>query len=119
MHPNGQVMGSETAFILAILFMVGICCNWLMGKAPRYKFEFVMGAFVIGFVASGFVIGWGNAMTLLALWTAIGLPIIFGYFKRAEQEQENARIELNDFVKELSNDIKKEISKERLKETRE
>lgn len=95
MEINGIQISGELALIFLLLLLFGVSYNLLVEyyqkRTQRYTAEFVVGGVLVTVLASGFVIGWGHAVTVLILFVASGLPMIVGSWIRAARDEEEAK----------------------------
>lgn len=116
MDSNGQVISTETAWVVLGLFIFGVFYNWLVAdfqkKTGNYTAELVAGGVLVTLVASGFVIGWSNTFVLIILFTASGLPMMIGFWLRIARDEQQARSVSHEDLKKMMDQIKGEDLKE-------
>ena len=103
MEQNGQEIGIGTAWVAAGLLIFGILYNVLVLKfqkwTDRYTAELVVIGVLVTVVASGFVIGWGDAFLMVIFFAASGAPMLIGFWIRIAKDEADARHEWKNMVK--------------------
>jgi uncharacterized membrane protein len=95
MDINGIQISKELAvtFLLLLLFGVGynLVVEHFQKRTQRYTAELVVGGVLVTVLASGFLIGWGDAVVVLCLFVASGSPMVIGSWLRTARDEEAAK----------------------------
>lgn len=104
MELNGTFFGKELVIAFMALFLFGIIYNHGIQKFPwlasRRSAEQVVAGVLITLLVSGIVIGWLNVVALLILFAGSGLPMLIGSWVRAAMDDEQAKRETIETLKQ-------------------
>lgn len=93
--------GLAVAFIFLLIFSFGynFIVDRFQKRTQRFTAEFVVGGVLVTVTTSGFFIGWGNALVVVILFVASGLPMIIGSWVRSARDDEQAKQIAKDSLK--------------------
>jgi uncharacterized membrane protein len=105
MESNLVVNGRELAVAFLGLLLFGTLYNLVVEhfqkRTQRYTAELVVIGVIVTLVASGFIIGWNDALVVAILFAASGIPMIAGSWIRSIRDDEAAKKIAKDSVQDL------------------
>jgi hypothetical protein len=106
MDINEIRIGKELAVAVLCLLLFGVSYNVLYDsfqkRTQHYTAEFVVVGVLVIVMTSGFLIGWGDAITVLILFVPGGGPMIVGSWMRHARDEEKARQIMRESAQELN-----------------
>src|SRR6185369_11750735 len=95
MEQNGTINGAILAVVFFALIIFGILYNYSIERWPWLKTlrpaEQVVIGVLITVICSSLLIGWMNAMIVVLLFAASGLPMLLGSWIRAADDEKEAK----------------------------
>lgn len=107
MDSNGTQISSVIVIAWFALLAFGFGYNYVVDRfqrrTQRFTAEFVVGGVILTVAVSGLFIGWENAVLVILMFIASGAPMLLGSWKRAADDDEEAKRIVQDSVKKGNN----------------